>query len=94
MALNGINLVLAYTGREYVYRKVYQKLGLNASSIELGRGGIEAGPAFLAFSRTENYGAYDHVTPNGGRTGGPVETHTSLCAVCAAVCRRVHQRVL
>jgi alpha-N-acetylglucosaminidase len=84
MALNGINLVLAYTGREYVYRKVYAQLGLNASSVELGHGGIEAGPAFLAFSRTENWANYDHTTPtgpghpnwglpdSGGRTGGPL----------------------
>ena len=52
--------------------------------VELGHGGIEAGPAFLAFSRTENWGAYDHTTPtgpghpnwglpdSGGRTGGPL----------------------
>ena len=52
--------------------------------MELGHGGIEAGPAFLAFSRTENWGAYDHTTPtgpghpnwglpdSGGRTGGPL----------------------
>ena len=84
MALSGINLVLSYTGREYVYRKVYERLGLNASAVELGHGGIEAGPAFLAFSRTENWGAYDHTTPtgpghpnwglpdSGGRTGGPL----------------------
>lgn len=31
MALSGVNLVLAYTGREYVYRKVYRALGLNQS---------------------------------------------------------------
>jgi alpha-N-acetylglucosaminidase len=72
MALNGINLVLAYTGREYVYRKVYHALGVNSSSIKMGHGGVEAGPAYLAFSRLENYGAYDHTTPNGGRTGGPL----------------------
>jgi alpha-N-acetylglucosaminidase len=84
MALSGINLVLAYTGREYVYRKVYQQLGLNLTSVELAHGGIEAGPAFLAFSRTENWANYDHSTPlgpghpnwglpdTGGRTGGPL----------------------
>ena len=43
--MNGINLVLSYTGREYVYRKVYTQLGLNTSSVELGHGGVEAGPA-------------------------------------------------
>ena len=42
MALNGVNLVLAYTGREYVYRKVYRVLGLNQSQIGLAAGGAEA----------------------------------------------------
>jgi alpha-N-acetylglucosaminidase len=72
MALNGINLVLAYTGREYVYRKVYKKLGLNQSQIGEASGGIEAGPAFLAFSRTESWTGQDHLAPNDGRTGGPL----------------------
>ena len=42
MALNGVDLVLAYTGREYVYRKVFTALGLKQSEIGLAHGGIEA----------------------------------------------------
>ena len=72
MALNGINLVLAYTGREYVYRKVYQRLGLNQSQIGDAHGGIEAGPAFLAFSRTEAWNGKDFEGPRHGRAGGPL----------------------
>jgi alpha-N-acetylglucosaminidase len=72
MALNGVNLVLAYTGREFVYRKVYRRLGLNQSEIGLAHGGIEAGPAFLAFSRTESWTGYDDEAPQRGRLGGPL----------------------
>ena len=68
MALHGINLVLAYTGREYVYRKIWRALGLNHSEYEASGGGMEAGPAFLAFSRTEAWSSYDWAGPDGGRT--------------------------
>ena len=72
MALNGVNLVVAYTGREAVYRRVYAKLGLNQSEIGLAHGGIEAGPAFLAFSRTESWTGHDDEAPQRGRLGGPL----------------------
>ena len=72
MALNGVNLVLAYTGREAIYRRVYTKLGLKQSEIGLAHGGIEAGPAFLAFSRTESWSGHDNEAPHRGRLGGPL----------------------
>ena len=72
MALNGVNLVVAYTGREAVYRRVYAALGLNQSEIGLAHGGIEAGPAFLAFSRTESWTGHDDEAPRRGRLGGPL----------------------
>ena len=72
MALAGVNLVLAYTGREAVYRRVYASLGLNQSGIGLAHGGVEAGPAFLAFSRTESWTGHDNEAPQDGRLGGPL----------------------
>lgn len=47
MALNGVNLALAYTGQEYVYRKVYKSLGVNDTALA----SFFDGPAFLAWSR-------------------------------------------
>jgi hypothetical protein len=47
MALHGINLVLAYTGQEQIYREVYHSMGVNDSVIL----GTFDGPAFLAWSR-------------------------------------------
>ena len=47
MALEGINLCLAFTGQEEVYRKVYTSLGLNETELEE----FFDGPAFVAWSR-------------------------------------------
>ncbi|XP_034050291.1 alpha-N-acetylglucosaminidase-like [Thalassophryne amazonica] len=50
MALNGINLPLAFTGQEALWQEVYRALGLNQSEIE----DFFAGPAFLAWNRMGN----------------------------------------
>ncbi|XP_061562460.1 alpha-N-acetylglucosaminidase isoform X1 [Phycodurus eques] len=50
MALNGINLPLAFTGQEALWQEVYRALGLNQSEIEE----FFAGPAFLAWNRMGN----------------------------------------
>jgi alpha-N-acetylglucosaminidase len=47
MALMGINLALAFTGQEEVYRKVFLQLGMNDTQLE----GFFDGPAYLAWSR-------------------------------------------
>ncbi|XP_061565286.1 alpha-N-acetylglucosaminidase-like [Cololabis saira] len=58
MALNGINLPLAFTGQEVVWQEVYRSLGLNQSEIEE----FFSGPAFLAWNRMGNM----------NRFGGPL----------------------
>ncbi|XP_016380507.1 alpha-N-acetylglucosaminidase-like [Sinocyclocheilus rhinocerous] len=50
MALNGINLPLAFTGQEVLWQEVYLSLGLNQT--ELDR--FFTGPAFLAWNRMGN----------------------------------------
>ncbi|XP_045925572.1 alpha-N-acetylglucosaminidase-like [Micropterus dolomieu] len=50
MALNGINLPLAFTGQEAMWQEVYRALGLNQSEIEE----FFSGPAFLAWNRMGN----------------------------------------
>ena len=45
MALNGINLPLAFTGQEEIWRRVYTKLGVSQKDL----GEHFAGPAFLAW---------------------------------------------
>ncbi|KAK5906466.1 hypothetical protein CgunFtcFv8_002330 [Champsocephalus gunnari] len=50
MALNGINLPLAFTGQEALWQEVYKALGLNQSEIEE----FFSGPAFLAWNRMGN----------------------------------------
>jgi alpha-N-acetylglucosaminidase len=47
MALMGVNLALAFTGQEEVYRKVFLQLGMTDSQLE----GFFDGPAYLAWSR-------------------------------------------
>ncbi|KNC87184.1 hypothetical protein SARC_00712 [Sphaeroforma arctica JP610] len=51
MALKGINLPLAFTGQEYVWRRVYQR-HFNVSDAELSE--WFSGPAFLAWFRMGN----------------------------------------
>jgi len=45
MALNGINLALAFTGQEAIWRRVYSKLNLTQDDINEHL----SGPAFLAW---------------------------------------------
>ena len=50
MALNGINLPLSFTGQEYVWQKLYTKLGLTDKEIKT----FFSGGAFLAWQRMGN----------------------------------------
>uniref|UniRef100_A0A8C5Q036 Alpha-N-acetylglucosaminidase n=1 Tax=Leptobrachium leishanense TaxID=445787 RepID=A0A8C5Q036_9ANUR len=50
MALNGINLPLAFTGQETIWQRVYLALGLKQSEIDE----FFTGPAFLAWGRMGN----------------------------------------
>uniref|UniRef100_A0A8C5LA06 Alpha-N-acetylglucosaminidase n=1 Tax=Jaculus jaculus TaxID=51337 RepID=A0A8C5LA06_JACJA len=50
MALNGINLALAWNGQEAIWERVYLALGLTQSEID----DYFAGPAFLAWERMGN----------------------------------------
>ncbi|KAJ3607513.1 hypothetical protein NHX12_024564 [Muraenolepis orangiensis] len=50
MALNGINLPLAFTGQEALWQEVYRAMGLNQTEIEE----FFSGPAFLAWNRMGN----------------------------------------
>lgn len=50
MALNGINLPLAFTGQEALWQEVYRSMGLNQSELEE----FFSGPAFLAWNRMGN----------------------------------------
>lgn len=50
MALNGINMPLAYTGQEALWQEVYLSLGLNQTEIDQ----FFTGPAFLAWNRMGN----------------------------------------
>jgi len=45
MALNGINLPLAFTGQEAIWEKVYTSLGFSKEDLDKHF----AGPAFLAW---------------------------------------------
>ena len=49
-ALSGVNVMLAYTGQEEVYRKAYATLGVNASAFAAWSNG----PAHLAWSRGQS----------------------------------------
>lgn len=50
MALNGINMPLAFTGQEAIWQRVFLTLGLNQSEID----DFFTGPAFLAWGRMGN----------------------------------------
>ncbi|KAM8945599.1 alpha-N-acetylglucosaminidase [Pelodytes ibericus] len=50
MALNGINMPLAFTGQEAIWQQVYLSLGLTQSEID----DFFTGPAFLAWGRMGN----------------------------------------
>eukprot|EP01113_Clastostelium_recurvatum_P033265 TRINITY_DN437_c0_g1_i1.p1 TRINITY_DN437_c0_g1~~TRINITY_DN437_c0_g1_i1.p1 ORF type:complete len:814 (-),score=188.09 TRINITY_DN437_c0_g1_i1:60-2501(-) len=50
MALNGVNLPLAFTGQEYVWRSLWRQLGLTADETQ----DYFSGAAFLAWTRMGN----------------------------------------
>lgn len=50
MALQGVNMPLAFTGQEAVWQSVYRKLGMSDAAIRRYLGG----PAFMAWSRMGN----------------------------------------
>ena len=50
MALNGLNLILSFTGQEYVWQKFYTSLNLTDTEIK----SFFSGPAFLAWQRMGN----------------------------------------
>ncbi|XP_064109199.1 alpha-N-acetylglucosaminidase-like isoform X2 [Macrobrachium nipponense] len=50
MALNGINMPLAFTGQEAIWQRVYSKLGVTQEELD----DHFAGPAFLAWGRMGN----------------------------------------
>ncbi|KAK3591261.1 hypothetical protein CHS0354_010626 [Potamilus streckersoni] len=50
MAMNGINLPLAFTGQEAIFQRVYMKLGFTKEDLEAHFGGA----AFLAWARMGN----------------------------------------
>ncbi|XP_043200040.1 alpha-N-acetylglucosaminidase-like isoform X2 [Amphibalanus amphitrite] len=50
MALNGVNLALAFTGQEVIWRRVFTQIGLEAAEVDQ----FFTGPAFLAWNRMGN----------------------------------------
>ena len=50
MALNGYNLILSFTGQEYVWQKLFLSIGLTNDEIKE----FFSGPAFLAWQRMGN----------------------------------------
>lgn len=59
MAMNGLNLILSFTGQEYIWQKFYTQIGLNDTAIKA----FFSGPAFLAWQRMGNL----------RRWGGPLD---------------------
>ncbi|XP_021938138.1 alpha-N-acetylglucosaminidase isoform X2 [Zootermopsis nevadensis] len=60
MALNGINLALAFTGQEAIWQRVYLKLNLTQTDISRHL----SGPAFLAWLRMGNMRGFGGPLPN------------------------------
>ncbi|KAG0003454.1 hypothetical protein BGZ79_000851 [Entomortierella chlamydospora] len=50
MFLNGVNMALAMTGQEYVFRQMYENLGLTREELN----GFFAGPAYMPWQRMGN----------------------------------------
>lgn len=59
MALNGINLALAWNGQEAIWQRVYLALGLTQSEVDK----FFTGPAFLAWGRMGNLHTWDGPLP-------------------------------
>lgn len=64
MALNGINLPLAFTGQEYVWERLFLELNMTQAEIDA----YLAGPAFLAWNRMGTWRSPDG--PCAVRAGG------------------------
>ena len=60
MALNGINLPLAFTGLEYVTRKLFKELGFSDEELK----NWIAGPAFMAWYRMGNINGWGGPLPD------------------------------
>ncbi|PSN53363.1 Alpha-N-acetylglucosaminidase [Blattella germanica] len=60
MALNGINLALAFTGQEAIWKRVYRKLNLTLNDINEHF----SGPAFLAWFRMGNMRGFGGPLPD------------------------------
>ncbi|XP_033107310.1 alpha-N-acetylglucosaminidase-like [Anneissia japonica] len=60
MALNGINLPLAFTAQESIWEKVYLKLGFTQQDLDVHFGG----PAFLAWTRMGNINGWGGPLPS------------------------------
>ena len=67
MALNGLNLILAFTGQEYVWKEFYTNVGLTEAEIT----DYFSGPAFLAWQRMGKY-PWIRWTPGGRLDHEPV----------------------
>ncbi|GAB6023822.1 hypothetical protein CHUAL_008565 [Chamberlinius hualienensis] len=60
MALNGINLPLAFTGQEEIFRRVYLNLGYSQEDLDQ----FFSGPAFLAWNRMGNVDGWGGPLPD------------------------------
>ncbi|KAF3643275.1 hypothetical protein FXO37_22080 [Capsicum annuum] len=70
MALQGINLPLAFTGQEAIWQKVFKNFNISTSSLD----DFFGGPAFLAWSRGHGFKQRRIQDPDspGGKWGGPL----------------------
>lgn len=74
MALNGINLPLAFTGQEMIWKRAYLSLGVNETDID----NWLSGPAFLAWWRMGNLKTWGGPPPAGWLSGQLVLQHQIL----------------
>ena len=82
MALNGVNLPLAYTGQEKIYQKLYNAFGVSNESLSE----YFAGPAFLAWNRGQGLLAWVSMSPRGPAMTLQVSTTTHpLLRIVAAL---------
>ncbi|XP_041461048.1 alpha-N-acetylglucosaminidase-like [Lytechinus variegatus] len=74
MALNGINLPLAFNGQEAIWQKVYLKMGLQQEDL----GKHFGGPAFLAWARMGNIDGWGGPLPQSWHTNQLALQHRIL----------------
>ncbi|XP_052776369.1 alpha-N-acetylglucosaminidase-like isoform X2 [Mya arenaria] len=74
MAMNGINLPLAFTGQEAMFQKVYMKLGFTEDDLSMHWGG----PAFLAWARMGNMHGWGGPLPQSWMSGQLALQHRIL----------------